>query len=548
MNDRNEFLGSDSTSASGRGRPDGGFHGLLRIMIPVAVVAGAVGSVGLMRRSGEFQGSVFVPFAVWVLSPFVILILANMVSKRWSVLTRTTLHCAMLILTAVSLAIYGHVVLMPPDLRTATPFLVVPLGSLWLLMIIIPIAALKSGTLLRMRLVRWLLKAIAAVGILSFLGVASLLGLLWLDHNRETKLPTPTGPFAVSRTTYVWSDPSHSDPLALPGSKRELFVWIWYPAEPRQPSQTLDDYLPAPWRAAVEHQRGVTKFLSRDLSRIRVNSIRDAVVSSQQHSYPVVLMSGGPTSFTSLAEDLASHGYVVMGFDAPYRSSVVVFPDGRVIARAPQNDVDSVSGNQQEQLASKLVQTWSADMSFALDQLEQLNTSDPSGRFLGRLDMQRVGAFGHSFGGATVLQFCHDDLRCKAVIDVDGIPFGSVVHEGVTVPVMFLMSDHTRDAAGPEDAQIEANFRSIFARLPSDHWSEIMIKGSNHYMFSDDAVLRSLPLVRVLRALGIVGIDGRRQIALTDHYISTFFDVYLKGAPVSELKSQPKYPEVEYIH
>ena len=31
---------------------------------------------------------------------------------------------------------------------------------------------------------------------------------------------------------------------------------------------------------------------------------------------------------------LVGGGYVVVGFDAPYRSFVVVFPDGRVIARA----------------------------------------------------------------------------------------------------------------------------------------------------------------------------------------------------------------------
>jgi predicted dienelactone hydrolase len=258
----------------------------------------------------------------------------------------------------------------------------------------------------------------------------------------------------------------------------------------------------------------------------------------------VVLMRGGlaslVTSYTSLAEDLASHGYVVVGFDAPYRSSVVVFPDGRVIARAPKNNMDLVSGIQEEQLANKLVQAWSDDMSFALDQLGQLNTSDPSGRFLGRV-------FGHSLGGATALQFCHDDPRCKAAIDVDGIPFGSVVHEGVTQSVMFLMSDHTSDAADPEDALIKANFGSIFARLPRDRWLEIMIRGSDHYMFSDNAVLRSPLVMRALRMMGVVGIDGRRQIAVTAHFISTFFDVWLNGVPASEFKSQPGYPEVEYV-
>jgi hypothetical protein len=68
-------------------------------------------------------------------------------------------------------------------------------------------------------------------------------------------------------------------------------------------------------------------------------------------------------------------------------------------------------------------------------------------------------------------------------------------------------------------------------------------------MFSDDgAMLKSPLLMRVLRMLGLVRIDGRRQVAVAAHYIVTFFDVYLKGAPTSELLSQGEYPEVEYIH
>jgi hypothetical protein len=55
-------------------------------------------------------------------------------------------------------------------------------------------------------------------------------------------------------------------------------------------------------------------------------------------------------------------------------------------------------------------------------------------------------------------------------------------------------------------------------------------------------------MMRVLRTVGFVRLDGRRQVALTAHYISTFFDVYLKGAPASQLKSQPEYPEIEYVH
>jgi dienelactone hydrolase len=257
------------------------------------------------------------------------------------------------------------------------------------------------------------------------------------------------------------------------------------------------------------------------------------------------------TDFTSLNEDLASHGYVVVGFDAPFRSWVVVRSDGSVVERSPQNDMDLVAGRQADELANKLAIAWSSDTSFALDQLEKLNASDPSGRFQGKFDMQRIGMFGHSLGGATALLFCHDDRRCKAGIDIDGVPLGDVITEGISQPFMFVMSDHsgeTSDSETPEAIRnAGTNIRSVYNRLPNDQRFEIVIKGANHYMFSDGALLKSPLMMSVLRALGIVKLDGNRQIAATAHYIDAFFDVYLKGAPATELKSPSNFHEIEIV-
>lgn len=137
------------TAKASRARPDGGFLGLLHTVALIGVVAGAAGSVGLMLRAGHPPLLLRVLFAIWVLSPFMALLLANMVSKRWSVLTRATLHSVMLVLTLSSLAIYGYAVLRTPRSTPTFVFLVVPLGS-WLLMtIVVPIAALVSGRLSR---------------------------------------------------------------------------------------------------------------------------------------------------------------------------------------------------------------------------------------------------------------------------------------------------------------------------------------------------------------------------------------------------------------
>ncbi len=157
----------------------------------------------------------------------------------------------------------------------------------------------------------------------------------------------------------------------------------------------------------VERARGavISKLLTRDLSRVHAHSIRNADVSSQQRSYPVVIMRAGAsaevTNYTTLAEDLASHGYVVVGFDAPYRTSVVVFPDGRVRRRTPENNPELCSGPEQARCVNKLLTAWTADIAFILDQLERLNTADASRRFAGRPadSRARLMAFRRLSGG-----------------------------------------------------------------------------------------------------------------------------------------------------
>jgi dienelactone hydrolase len=295
--------------------------------------------------------------------------------------------------------------------------------------------------------------------------------------------------------------------------------------------------------------------VTRDLAKVHGHSRRDSEVSPQQRSYPVVIMragaSAGVVGYSALAEDLASHGYVVVGFDAPYRTSVVVFPDGRVMRRTPENNPELCAAQaptQQAPCVSKLLTAWTADIAFALDRLDRLNSADPSGKFTGRLDMTRVGVFGHSFGGAAAAQFCHDDSRCKAGIDVDGQPFGSVIQEGLHQPFMFLLSDHG-DASDPVSRQIEANIQSIYDRLPADSRLRIAIRGANHFLFSDDgALLKSHIVLRTLRMLGMVGIDGRRQLAVTAYCVHSFFDAHLKGARGSRLSlSSPLFPEIQVL-
>jgi dienelactone hydrolase len=323
---------------------------------------------------------------------------------------------------------------------------------------------------------------------------------------------------------------------------------MWYPAT-RAAADVPTEYLPSPWRTALLGRQGafMRLFFKRDTAVVRAHSVRDAAVSPEQRAYPVVVLRAGgsalTTDFTTLAEDLASHGYVVIGFDAPYRSFVVVLPDGRVVSRSPAYNVENANGNLADPVIGKLLAMWTSDTRFVVDQLQRLNGA-ASGPFAGRMDLQRLGMVGHSFGGATALQFCHEDARCKAALDLDGIPFGSVVQDGLSKPAMFLLSDHSGEMADPDSHQVLAEIQSIYDRLP-DGKLYLVIRTANHFSFSDQILLNSQVALRLLRVMGVGGLDGQRGLAISADYVHTFFDVYLNDAPPAMLtRLAGEYPEM----
>jgi predicted dienelactone hydrolase len=400
----------------------------------------------------------------------------------------------------------------------------------------------------------WIAKGIALATAVVVLGIGVLLTLLHHEHQTELILPAPTGHFKVARTANTWVNEAKTDELApSPGTKRQLLVWIWYPSAGSQAEEPAE-YMPVHWRQALAQSSGprslpavlMSNFLTRDYALVRTNSSLDSPISSEQPTYPIVIMRPGggalTTEYTVLAEDLASHGYVVVGFDAPYRTGAVVFPDGRVLRRPPQYNFETFNEQDAARLAERLIVIWSEDTSFVIDQLGRLNSEDPAGRCTGHLDLNRVGMFGHSFGGATALQFCHDDSRCKAGIDIDGQLFGSVVREGTTQPFLFLLSSPEDFKVAEADREIFDRIRSVYDRLPNGRYL-LAMRGTNHFSFGDQSLLKSPYLMHLLQH-----IEVRRGLEITSAYVHTFFDVYLKDAPASALDNLRRtYPEVQSV-
>ncbi|HEY7420054.1 MAG TPA: hypothetical protein VH593_33055, partial [Ktedonobacteraceae bacterium] len=313
----------------------------------------------------------------------------------------------------------------------------------------------------------------------------------------------------------------------------------------RVPGAQPAPYLPSKWGELMDQQHGlIGQQLIQNHDSIKTHSLDHAPLATNVMRYPVLIFEPGlgniPTQYTTLIEDIVSHGYAVFAITPTYSSDVVVFPDGRVVdatlAGKPETDAEV------QATGSQLISTWSKDVIFVMNQLDKLNTT--SGNiFNGHLDLARLGVFGHSFGGATAAQVCHMDARCKAGIDIDGDLFGDVVQTGLDKP--FMVMQHGIGACSDSNCRsFQQEVQAILHTVPHGASYHIGVKDTQHFNFSDYAVYSS-PLLQVLGLLG--SIDGTRGLQITRAYVRAFFDTYLNGAPSPLLQGPSSaYPEVQF--
>lgn len=139
------------------------------------------------------------------------------------------------------------------------------------------------------------------------------------------KLPAPTGPLKIGTQIRHLIDETRRDPYYsdYPNGPRELMIQIWYPTESSARGQ-IAPYI----------DTRITTFRDAHIALVESHALLDAPLSRSQDRFPLVFYSpswsGIRTESTFQIEQLASHGYVVVGIDHPYSSYVTVFPNGRL--------------------------------------------------------------------------------------------------------------------------------------------------------------------------------------------------------------------------
>jgi len=374
------------------------------------------------------------------------------------------------------------------------------------------------------------------------------------------ELPLPTGPSAVGTTRWVVTDSARKD-VFDPARPREIEVIAWYPAAPEKSPSTPAPYL----RAGLESVRSFASRLGRadlldDLAQVRTHATLDAAPASTGARLPLLIFNHGYTgpaeASTSLLEDLASHGYVVLSVVHSYEASAARLADGRVVTmlddsgklRAPiqqvldewqaedarMSDVTNAD-NREEQLrilraylgglhrTGEALERWVDDVRAVVGNVPNVSV-DAARHVTQRLDATRFGVFGHSMGGVTAAHYCLDEKRCAAALNLDGIPqYGSMIDRGLQRP--FLMVYSARPGRlGASDA---------IYRQSASRYYRADVEGTLHVDFSD------MTFWPVLRQRHITGpLDPVRASAATRAIVREFFDQELLGRPSSLLSGR----------
>ena len=239
---------------------------------------------------------------------------------------------------------------------------------------------------------------------------------------------------------------------------------------------------------AVEIQRDVW----HDSKRDRDVPVKIYSPKSGRGPFPVIIFSHGLggtcETYSYLGEYWAAHGYVSVHLqhhgsddavwrDAGLRNGMQAM---RKAAANPQNAINRPR-----------------DVSFAIDELEHLNRESPTWKQ--RLDLDRIGVAGHSFGAFTTLASAGQqfqpgiakesslaDPRVKAAIPMSApAPVNKrrldEIYAGVKIPCLHMTG--TKDSSPIGDTSPEDR------RLPFDHCKNsdqflITFKDGDHMIFS----------------------------------------------------------------
>jgi predicted dienelactone hydrolase len=218
-------------------------------------------------------------------------------------------------------------------------------------------------------------------------------------------------------------------------------VLLWYPAEAETGSRAAYvDGLDSIANGLTE-SGSLSAIEVAALPLVRSGALDGAAIAPGRH--PVIVLSPGNQTnvafYASLAEELASHGYLVVGVDHPFQVAATTVAGGEVAIYDTKMD----SGDPASSISAKIDERV-ADVTFVLDSFRSGDAR--LAPFVAKADLDRIGLLGHSNGGLTAFEVCRVDTSLDACLNMDGQgaggPFGTRLDASAPpAPSLFLTKE-----------------------------------------------------------------------------------------------------------
>ena len=342
-----------------------------------------------------------------------------------------------------------------------------------------------------------------------------------IEENQNSKIGTKS---------FKWEDSERVD--SYYGGNRLINVQIWYPTNF---DEQVKQYTYSKYYYEIDNvYKKLENWTDEDyqiVSKIPTESFINCPISEKQPKYPVLLLSpslgGNISMYTYYAEQLAKSGFVVVGINHLYESEYVIDNNMNVMpvnvafhdSLKTLNIPKQITAERYREVKGIRQKVLGEDLVFCMNKLEEINTNE----FGGRLDLQKIGAFGHSIGGTASIYASLLDKRIKAVLDIDGTPPTVALENGIAVPFMFI--EDLTDYENHEGYKKMHRRRAAFCEINSSESFRILIDGTNHNSFLDINYHTAQDENERKKALGI--------LQQTTNYMLQFFNHFLKQDEMS---------------
>ncbi len=381
------------------------------------------------------------------------------------------------------------------------------------------------------------------------------------------QLPQPTGQFRVGTKYFVLTDSSRAEIFSeTTNDIREITVQAYYPALVKTETE------PEPyWYNSLEWSSEWTKlngfgfapFIFSQLGLGKTHSYPGAEPVAQTSGFPILIFSHGYGQLakfnTSILEELASNGYVVLSISHHYETPFAIYPDknitvfpregewhkkrnrensnaklSEVLKKLYYEKSDSVKQQLYQELYTlqsswnESNEIWAEDIIYCMDNLKLIDDL----YFSNSADISNIGVLGFSFGGGASGYAAMIDKRIKAGVNMDGRQYGHLLKENLSCPFMFMNSEHH---AGANEYFIKRAENTIY---------DFTLLNSRHANFNDMSYAVELP-GKITGKLG--AIDAPKGIKIIKKYVLAFFDEHLKQKNCELLKGNTENEDVVLI-